>query len=193
MSKKCAICNNKIGIFNKYKVLDGFVCSNCISISDSFQTDTIEELKKYWDINNSRLSIFNTTTVLKNLGTTPIYIDAKNNLFIIGKKNNKIKSIVYSFSEVNNYSIETIGEKTITNKKGTISRSIAGGLIAGPVGAVICANTAKEETKVVGGISMLKINMTIPSGKHQITLTYYPNGFTNFLDKCIVKNDKQKN
>ena len=83
MSKKCAICNNKIGIFNKYKVLDGFVCSNCISISDSFQTDTIEELKKYWDINNSRLSIFNTTTVLKNLGTTPIYIDAKNNLFII--------------------------------------------------------------------------------------------------------------
>lgn len=187
---KCDVCNNKIGIFNKYKVLDGFVCSSCISISNSFQTDTIEELKKYWAINDSRLSIFKPTTVLKGLGVTPIYIDTKNNLFIIGKKNNKVKSIVYSFSEVNNYSVETIGEKTITNKKGAISRSIAGGLVAGPVGAIMGANTAKEETKVVGGISMLKINMTIPSGKHQITLTYYPNGFINFLDKCIENNNK---
>ena len=83
---KCDVCNNKIGIFNKYKVLDGFVCSSCISISNSFQTDTIEELKKYWAINDSRLSIFKPTTVLKGLGVTPIYIDTKNNLFIIGKK-----------------------------------------------------------------------------------------------------------
>ena len=37
---------------------------------------------------------------------------------------------------------------------------------------------------------MLKINMTIPSGKHQITLTYYPNGLINFLDKCIENNNK---
>ena len=81
---KCDVCNNKISILNKYKVLDGSVCLNCIRISNSFQTNTIEELKKYWSINESRLSVFTPTTTLKNLGSTPIYIDSTNELLIIG-------------------------------------------------------------------------------------------------------------
>lgn len=189
MSRKCNICNNKISVFNKYQVADGIICSNCIRISKSFQTDTIEELKKYWNINDSRLNIFNPTITLKNFGATPVFIDSKNKLFIIGKQKNKFKNIVYAFNEIKSYSFETFGEKTITKKKGTVSRAVVGNLIAGPVGAVIGANTAKEETKNIDGVSFLKINMIIPSGNYQTSITYPPTGFTNFLDKCIQENN----
>ena len=47
---KCDVCNNKISILNKYKVLDGSVCLNCIRISNSFQTNTIEELNNTLEV-----------------------------------------------------------------------------------------------------------------------------------------------
>ena len=123
---KCDVCNNKISILNKYKVLDGSVCLNCIRISNSFQTNTIEELKKYWSINESRLSVFTPTTTLKNLGSTPIYIDSTNELLIIGKQTKKLTDIVFSFSEIKNYSLEKKGEKIVTTKKGSINRALVG-------------------------------------------------------------------
>lgn len=185
---KCDVCNNKISILNKYKVLDGSVCLNCIRISNSFQTNTIEELKKYWSINESRLSVFTPTTTLKNLGSTPIYIDSTNELLIIGKQTKKLTDIVFSFSEIKDYSLEKKGEKIVTTKKGSINRALVGNLVAGPVGTIVGASTAKEETKTVGGIPILIINLTIPSGPFQVSVPYPSTNLISFLDKCIENN-----
>ena len=188
LNKEGDVCNNKISILNKYKVLDGSVCLNCIRISNSFQTNTIEELKKYWSINESRLSVFTPTTTLKNLGSTPIYIDSTNELLIIGKQTKKLTDIVFSFSEIKDYSLEKKGEKIVTTKKGSINRALVGNLVAGPVGAIVGASTAKEETKTVGGIPILIINLTIPSGPFQVSVPYPSTNLISFLDKCIENN-----
>ena len=193
MSKKCDICNSKLGLFNKYDVINGTICSNCIRISKSYKTDTIENLRKYWSENDPRFSKFNATTTLKSFGSTPIIIDNDNKLFIVGKITNKPKNIVYSFREIKSYNYETIGEKTITKKKGTISRAVVGDLIAGPIGAAIGANTAKEETKVVGGMTVLNINLIMQSGNYKTSVAYPPTGFVEFLDKCIIENNIKNN
>lgn len=193
MSKKCDICNSKLGLFNKYDVINGTICSNCIRISKSYKTDTIENLRKYWSENDQRFSKFNATTTLKSFGSTPIIIDNDNKLFIVGKITNKPKNIVYSFREIKSYNYETIGEKTITKKKGTISRAVVGDLIAGPIGAAIGANTAKEETKVVGGMTVLNINLIMQSGNYKTSIAYPPTGFVEFLDKCIIENNIKNN
>ena len=75
MSKKCDICNCKLGLFTKFNIVNGVACSNCIRISKSYQTNTIEELKEFWNINNERFLKFKPTTVLKGLGMTPVSIE----------------------------------------------------------------------------------------------------------------------
>ncbi len=190
MSKKCDICNCKLGLFTKFNIVNGVACSNCIRISKSYQTNTIEELKEFWNINNERFLKFKPTTVLKGLGMAPVSIDIENKLFFVGKQNNKNQNIIYSFDEINSYNLGTIGEKTITQKKGVVSRAVVGDLIAGPIGAAIGANTAKEKTKTIGGINVVNITFTIPSGQYNTTVAYPPTGFTDFLDNCILEKQK---
>lgn len=191
---RCDICNNKLGIINKLKVSNGFICPHCSTISQSFKTDSIEDLKKYWDINHKRISIFNKTSVLKSLLSEIVTIDNNNKLFIIGKYEKlSIEPIVFSFNEISSYNFESIGAKSVTTKKGGISRAIVGGVVAGPVGAIVGAGTAKQETQTVDGPSILKINFVIPSGNYSISMQSPPIGFTNFLNKCIFEDTKETN
>ena len=53
---------------------------------------------------------------------------------------------------------------------------------------VVGASTAKEETKTVGGIPILIINLTIPSGPFQVSVPYPSTNLISFLDKCIENN-----
>ena len=43
---------------------------------------------------------FYSNNYIKNLGSTPIYIDSTNELLIIGKQTKKLTDIVFSFSEI---------------------------------------------------------------------------------------------
>ena len=185
MYNKCNICNCKLSLFNKYNIVDGVICADCSRISQSYKENTIEELKDFWKINNERLLNFKSTSILKGLGATPIFIDTENKLFYIGKLDKKRKKIVYTFSEVTDYICDTIGDKTITKKKGTLKRAVIGNLIAGPVGAAIGASTAKEESKTIAGISVIHISFIMPSGLYKTTVAYPPKGFEEFLEKYI--------
>ena len=53
--------------------------------------------------------------------------------------------------------------------------------------ALVKAET-KEETKTVGGIPILIINLTIPSGPFQVSVPYPSTNLISFLDKCIENN-----
>lgn len=192
MSKKCAICNTKLGLLNTYNAQDGIICFHCSIISKSYHTETINNLKKYWETNKYRFSIFNATSSLKNFMSQTVTIDDNNKLFIIGDcKKSTLEPIVYSFNEVLTYEVQTIGSKVITEKKGGISRAIVGNLVAGPVGAIVGSGTAKEETKTVGGTSVLNIDFLMESGNYRVSIANFPNNFPNFLDKCILEKSKE--
>jgi hypothetical protein len=168
------------------KTSDGAICARCVSISASYATQSTDTIKGYWDTNRARWSVFEATQTLKSFASDCITIDDTHRFFILGDiKKAKVEPIVFSFDEVDSYEFETVGGKTVTKKKGGITRAIVGGAIAGPVGAVIGSGTAKEETKTTGGIKMVKIHFTTHAGKVERMSRNYPLGFTDFLDRCI--------
>lgn len=127
MSKKCDVCNRNINIFNGNTIKDGIICPYCTTICPSYKTESIDTMRRYWQINHERFTAFTETSKLKNLMSEIISIDDNNKLFMIGKlKDKNVEPIVYSFKEVVSYNTEMIGEKTITKKKGGISRAVVG-------------------------------------------------------------------
>lgn len=184
----CPVCGGKIGLLNKVKTSDGEICPSCAAICPSHATRTTMEIQKYWEINHARWAHFTVTQVLKSLVSDCITIDSTHRLFVFGDvKKLKEEPIVFGFDEVESYQNELIGGKTVTKKKGGITRAVIGGAIAGPVGAIVGSSTAKSETKTTGGIRMTMVNFDTYAGKVQRASAHYPTGFTEFLDRCIAE------
>ena len=182
----CPICSGKLGLL-KLKTCDGAICGPCAEISSAYKTESIENLKQYWNANKERLSKFHATQTLKSLLSETIIIDDDHQFFIIGKvEKNAHDPIVYAFSELESYEFQQVGGKTVTKKKGGIGRALVGGAIAGPVGAIVGASTSKEETVTKGGTSVLYVDLKLASGKKRIIMTNPPIGFTPFLDRCMA-------
>lgn len=183
----CPICNQKIGFMLKSQVSDGVICSVCASICPSHPTKTILEMQNYWNTNKERQRIFSPTQKLKSFMSEVVTIDFTNKLFVLGDISKmKFTPIFYAFDEVDGYEFEIQGQKTVTKKKGGITRAIVGGAIAGPIGALVGSGTAKEETKTTGGIQVLKIDFVTHAGKTNRLISNVPTGFTSFLDECMA-------
>lgn len=183
---KCSICGEKLGLLAKVKTSDGEICPRCASICASCATLPTATIRAFWETNKARLDTFTATQVLKSLGSDAITIDDTHRYFVFGDlKKMKVEPMVFSFDEVDSYEFETVGGKTVTKKKGGITRAVVGGVVAGPVGALVGSGTAKAETKTVGGIRMTKVNFNAYTGKLQRMSSNYPMGFTDFLDRCI--------
>jgi len=182
----CDVCSNKMGFLLKMKASDGFLCPNCAKICDAHTSTNVQTIKNYWEENNSRYLKFQKTNELKSILSTTITIDDTNRLFFIGSdKKANVEPVIYSFKEVDEYHFEEVGGKIVTKKKGGIGRAVVGGALFGGVGAVVGASTAKEETKKVGGVNLLKVIFSMHTGRKTIALSNPPIGFTAFLDKCI--------
>ena len=190
MAKKCPICGQKIGLMMSSKISDGIICSSCALICSSHNTKTVREIQEFWGINEKRKNTFIPTQKLKSFMSETITLDSANRLFVFGDTS-KMKStpIYYAYDEIDSYEIETVGQKTVTKKKGGITRAIVGGTVAGPIGALVGSETAKEESTVKGGTQILKVNFNTYSCFNQRVCTNPPSGFVNFLQDCI--NNKQ--
>ena len=176
---KCSICGKKLGLLVKVKVSDGDICPMCASICAAHVTLPIATIRGYWETNKARWKLFTPTQTLKSLASEVITIDNTHRYFIFGDvKKLKAEPVVFSFDEVDSYEMETVGGKAVTKKKG--------GIVAGPVGALVGCGTAKAETKTVGGVKMTKVHFTTYAGKVQRMSSAYPIGFTGFLDRCIA-------
>lgn len=184
---KCGICGKKLGMLVRAKASDGDICPVCASICSSYATLSIATIQGFWETNKKRLSVFAPTQFLKSLASETISIDDKHRYFVFGDmKKLKEAPVVFSFDEIDSYEIETVGGKTVTKKKGGITRAIVGGAVAGPVGALVGSGTAKVETKHVGGTELTKVYFTTYAGKTQRMSSSYPFGFTDFLDRCMA-------
>ncbi|MDY3829234.1 MAG: SHOCT domain-containing protein [Clostridium sp.] len=192
---KCPICKGKINSFNKTKALDGTICGYCASLCSSHSVMQVEEISEHWKKNNERWNVFKTTQKLKNIMSGVVSIDTDNEMFVFcdaeNKKKIKITPIVFKYNEVIRYEKEIVGERNVSKKKGTLTRAVVGGAIAGPVGAIVGGGTAKTETKTVGGVELLKIRFKLESGEYEKCITNYPLELIGFLDKCIQENEKE--
>ncbi len=188
MSKKCDVCGLKLGLINNFKIKDGNICSSCIHLSSSYATESITDMKKYFNINKDRLSLFCETQILKNFSSTIVHIDDNHHLFYCGNPND---AIVYSFDEIIDCGYD-ITESETTSKKGGVTRAIVGAAVAGSVGAIIGASTAKEKTST-NTKETFYFNVKTYSGIKKVTILFPPKGFKEFIEKCISEYSNQNN
>lgn len=162
-SKKdiCCICEINNG---KQKILDGYVCKECLRscggfypLTKPFKTATKEDIQSAIDENKSNRELINKFVCTKKIGTY-LEVDETNKLLLIpdGLYGKKINPKVYSYQDVLEYELLEDGE-SIT--KGGLGRAVAGGLLLGGVGAVVGGITGKKKTKTV--INSLRIKITV--------------------------------
>ena len=94
-------------------------------------------------------------------------------------------SIVFTFSELEEYRIEKVGEKTITKTKGGITRAVVGGATFGLAGAIVGASTAKQETVKKGGVPILYLDLNLNGLKTTLSISNPPFKATEFLNNII--------
>ena len=186
MAKKCPICGKSLGFLEmKRKAADGEICFPCSLICSSFGIKTVDSLKSYWEENRERQRTFEQTQLLKTGQGGKISIDATHQLFAFCDVSKASTTpVFYKFDEVESYEIEVVGQKTITKKKGGITRALIGNALAGGKGAIVGSITAKEETKQVGGIGILIVNLVTYAGKTQYRTISSTNAIS-FLDECL--------
>lgn len=184
----CAICGQKFHVERKEK--DRKVCDFCASLSPKGAQDTIENISRYYQAILQRGKMFKTTKKLKAVMGKPAYIDETNQLFYIENKNTPIQ-MIYCFDEIVSYNKEIVGQKEVTKTKGGIGRAVAGGLIAGPAGALVGASTSKQETTLTGGTTILTVKTDVFNADRGFCLTSIPLGFEVFLDNCVKLHNKK--
>lgn len=177
--ENCKICGEKLhgSIFTQ--LTDGKICPMCARICKGAGFVSTTEVKQALEENTRRFQQFQESRVVTSLLCGFIFIDFEHQwAYVSSTKKVKVQPIVFHFSEIEQYSINQVGAKTITKTKtkGGIGRAIVGGAIAGPVGAVVGATTAKTEaeTKTVGGTPILHLDLNLNGIKTSVELLNPP-------------------
>ena len=104
--------------------------------------------------------------------------------FALGTAADKGPRMIYSFDEVAGYESDAPDDLTVTETKGGIGRAVIGAAVAGPVGAIVGAATAKTETRKGRSKESVSIHFVLPLGESNLPTTVYPGGMTAFLKIC---------
>ncbi|GAA0177046.1 hypothetical protein SH2C18_03420 [Clostridium sediminicola] len=157
----CSHCEKEISS-KKYKIIDGWICSDCLkmcnprivlelkklSLSDVRKRMEIEKIQK------EKLLSFNAT---KKIGTY-IEIDEDNKQWLIyevisGRMKNPI---IFNYEDIISFELIEDGESII---KGGLGGAAVGAFLCGGVGAILGGITGKRKQKKV--VNSLKIKITV--------------------------------
>lgn len=186
MKERCPICGDKIPKFLHAQIGDGAICVPCSRICNRSTLATAEAVKAAWEENHQRFKNFKESVVITELMAGFIFVDMEHKwAYISNQKKQKQEPVVFSFSEIEEYRIEKVGEKTITKTKGGITRAVVGGALFGVGGAIVGASTAKQETKTTGGVSMLYIDLDFQGVKTTVSISNPPMKAAQTLDSMI--------
>ena len=178
---KCAVCNEKLS--TAIQINGGDICPVCNRLITHSPLCTVEQLKKAWEENHRRLEAFKPTMTVSDFGSGFLYIDSEQQMIYVSSiKKPKVEPIVFKFSEIDGFKIERAGQKTVTKTKGGVGRAVVGGALFGAAGAVVGASTARQETKQVGGISMLTVDLTINGLKTSVSMAHPPLNASNYVE-----------
>lgn len=181
----CDCCGLKLHV-KPIQISDGGICGLCNTICTNSPMTTVAKVKAAWDENNVRLQTFTPNMTVTNLGCGYIFIDTEHKMACISnQKKLAPNSIVFNFSELEEYRIEKVGEKTITKTKGGITRAVVGGATFGLAGAIVGASTAKQETVKKGGVPLLYIDLNLNGLKTTLSISNPPFKATEFLNNIL--------
>lgn len=196
MANTCPVCGGKLGRLNREKSADGLICATCSNFFYSklgFRAakQPTAALADYWATLESRRKAFKETDSIYDGDALFVSIDKANRLFYFGHRGgDKGPRMIYSFDEVAGYESDVPDDLTVTETKGGIGRAVIGAAVAGPVGAIVGAATAKTETRKGRSKENVSIRFVIPLGESSLPTTVYPGGMTAFLKGCKASQEK---
>lgn len=196
MANTCPVCSGKLGLLNREKSADGLICASCSNFFFSklgiraAKQPTVA-LADYWATLEQRRKVFKETDSIYDGDALFVSIDKANSLFCFGHRGgDKGPRMIYSFDEVAGYESDAPDDLTVTETKGGIGRAVIGAAVAGPVGAIVGAATAKTETRKGRSKESVSIHFVLPLGESSLPTTVYPGGMTAFLKSCKVSQEK---
>lgn len=196
MANICPICGGKLGLLNREKSANGPICAGCSNFFFSklgvrAAKQSTAALADYWATLEQRRKVFKETDSIYDGDALFVSIDKPNRLFYIGHRGgDKGPRMIYSFDEVAGYESDAPDDLTVTETKGGIGRAVIGAAVAGPVGAIVGAATAKTETRKGRSKESVSIHFVLPLGESSLLTTVYPGGMTAFLKSCKVSQEK---
>lgn len=190
MANTCPVCGGKLGLLNREKSVDGLICASCSNFFYSklglrAAKQPTAALADYWATLEQRRKVFKETDSIYDGDALFVSIDKINRLFCFGHRGgDKGPRMIYSFDEVAGYESDAPDDLTVTETKGGIGRAVIGAAVAGPVGAIVGATTAKTETHKAYSKESISIRFVLPLGESNLPTTVYPGGTTDFLRSC---------
>ena len=167
----CSICGEKMGIFDRESCSDGFVCKRCRSLfSDlgmDYKTVPADKLKEGWKFFNDRRERAKGFENLQEPGTIVAYVNRAQRLMTVAGIPGW-----FTFDELVDYTVK-VDTKVVTETKGSVTRAIAGGIVAGPVGAVVGGNTAKKVSHTEESNPKMSFVVEYPFGRFESPVFTY--------------------
>lgn len=159
----CSVCGEKVGIFDRELCSDGFICKRCRSLfSDlgiDYKTVPVDKLKEDWEFFDDRRERAKGFENLQEQGTMVAYVNRTQRLMTVAGIPGW-----FTFDELVDYTVE-VDTKVVTETKGSVTRAIAGGIMAGPVGAVVGSSTAKKVSHTEESNPKMSFVVEYPMGK----------------------------
>lgn len=184
--ERCAICGEKLDRKYHTTLSDGSICYACSRLSNKSTFATLDQVKQSLNENHKRFQNFKENMVFTYPLGGYLFVDTEHQwAFLSSTKKPKIEPAVFHFSEVEEYRIEQVGQKTITKSKGGVGRAVVGGAVFGLAGAVVGAATAKTETKTTDGIQILYVELNLNGLKTTVQLSNPPIEAANFFNSII--------
>ena len=196
MANTCPVCGGKLGLLNREKSADGLICATCSNFFYSklgFRAakQSTAALADYWVTLEQRRKAFKETDSIYDGDALFVSIDKVNQLFYFGHRGgDKGPRMIYSFDEVADYESDVPDDLMVTETKGGIGRAVIGAAVAGPVGAIVGAATAKTETRKGRSKENVSIRFVLSLGESNLPTTVYPGGMTSFLKSCKASQEK---
>lgn len=167
----CSVCGEKIGIFDRELCSDGFICKRCrFLFSDlgmDYKTVPVDKLKADWKFFDDRRECAKGFENLQEPETMVAYANRAQRLMTVAGIPGW-----FTFDELVDYTVE-VEEKVITETKGGVTRAIAGGIVAGPVGAVVGSSTAKKVSRTEESKPKMSFIVEYPMGRFQSPVYTY--------------------
>lgn len=195
MANICPVCGGKLGLLNREKSADGLICAGCSNFFYSklgFRAakQPTDALAAYWVTMEQRRATFKETDSIYDGDSLFVSIDKSNRLFFFGHRSgDKGPRVIYSFDEVAGYESDA-DDVMVTQSVGGIGRAVVGAAVAGPVGAIVGASTAKSETRKGRSKENVSIRFALSLGEQFLPVQKYPGGITEFLKECTSGKEK---